>query len=74
MKGKGFQCRGRAVRQSAGLDGSDGEEEVEEEKEQKDNPDWAAGRDDGWAANRKTKVGGGRNGNKEGIIKDRDTQ
>lgn len=71
MKGKGFQCRGRAVRQSAGLDG-DGEEE--EEKEQKDNPDWAAGRDDGRAANRKTKVGGGRNGNKEGIIKDRDTQ
>lgn len=54
MKDEGFQGRGKAVRQSAGLDGSGGEE-----KEQKDNPDWAAGRDDGWAANRKTKVEGG---------------
>lgn len=46
-----FQGRGKAVRQSAGLDGSGGEE-----KEQTDNPDWAAGRDDGWAVNRNTKV------------------
>lgn len=36
------------MRQSAGWDGSGGEEE-----EREYNPDWAAGRDDGWAANRK---------------------
>lgn len=34
MKGEGFQGRGKAVRQSAVLDGSDGEE-----KEQTNNPD-----------------------------------
>lgn len=53
MRDEGFQGKGKAGRQSAGFGGNGGEEE-----ERKDNPDrrWAAERDDGWAANRKTKV------------------
>lgn len=68
MSNKDFQGRGKAVRQSAGLDGSGGEE-----KEQTDNPDWAARRDDGWAANRETRGWSRRNRNKKGIIKDKHT-
>lgn len=51
MTDEDLQGRGKAVRQSAGLDGSG-----RGEKEQTYNPGWAAKRDDGWAANTKTKV------------------
>lgn len=34
IRGEGFQCRGKAVRQNAGFDGSD-----DEEREQKGSPD-----------------------------------
>lgn len=52
---EGFQCRGKAVRQSVGFEGND------EEWEQKHNLDgrWVAGKGGGWAANRDTKAEGG---------------